>query len=65
MRKNESKFYIIPLFWDLNSAVTIYILSDTATQTSVTISDSKYINYVSAVHKLLCEHYLGLLEAFF
>jgi hypothetical protein len=32
---------------------------------SVTISDSKYINYVSAVHQLLCERYLGLLEAFF
>jgi hypothetical protein len=32
---------------------------------SVTISDSKYINYVSAVHQLFCERYLGLLEAFF
>jgi hypothetical protein len=59
------KLWPIDMNLAVNSAVTIYILSDTATQTSVTISDSKYINYVSAVHKLLCEHYLGLLEAFF
>jgi hypothetical protein len=32
---------------------------------TVTILDSKYINYVSAVHQLLYERYLGLLEAFF